>query len=79
MSREEFVQSIINAVDEARQKDYPELTLKMDLSKILDQLEDGIKDYNITAIEELRNSFENHSPDYYSYDEILDQVLDNLY
>lgn len=64
---------------EFNQKGYSDLVLKIDLNKILDQVEDDIKEYNDNAIEDLRTSYGNCDSDYCSYDEILDLVRDSLY
>ena len=80
MNREEAIQKIIDTVAEAHQHNYSDLVLKMDLDKILEEVESDIAEYNYDVIEDLRTSYRNNDSDGYCfYGDVLDLVRDSLY
>lgn len=79
INKELVIQRIVDTVKEAEQQKYSDFCLKMDLKKILNELEDNIRDYNLGIIDYLRTSYRNSDSDWNSYDELLDEIRNQLY
>lgn len=79
IDKELFIQRIVDTVKEAEQRKYSDSCLKMDLKNILDEVEDDIRDYNLGIIDSLKTSYRNCDSDWDSYDELLDEIRNQLY